>query len=90
MHLFLLWTHSAESFRPHMDKLERTISWIESHQLVEVVSEYCDPISGHCYGRTVRGWASSHLQTSKSEGGPRAYSTAQTKKGKFHEQMNRF
>jgi len=68
----------AESFRPHMDKLERTLSWIETHQLVEVVSDFCDPQSGQCYGRAVRGWASPHLQSSKSDGGPRAWSTVQT------------
>ena len=61
-----------------MGKLEKTLSWIESHELIEIVADYCDPESGQCYGRTVRGWASPHLQASASDGGPRAWSTAQT------------
>ena len=64
-----------EYFRPHLAKLQNTLEWLESHQQVEIVPDYCDTESGQCSGRALRGWASSHLiQTS----GPQAWSTAQT------------
>mmetsp|Transcript_35829 Transcript_35829/g.86633 ORF Transcript_35829/g.86633 Transcript_35829/m.86633 type:complete len:657 (+) Transcript_35829:547-2517(+) len=65
----------AESFRPHLDKLEKTLQWIESHQDVEVIPDYCDPESGQCYGKALRGWSSPHLT---QDTGPLSWSTAQT------------
>ncbi|CAJ1951994.1 unnamed protein product [Cylindrotheca closterium] len=65
----------AESFRPHLDKLEKTLQWIESHQLVEVIPDYCDAESGQCYGKALRGWSSPHLT---EDTGPLSWSTAQT------------
>jgi len=64
----------AEDFRPHLQSLEATLGWIESHQIVEVIPDYCDPESGQCYGKSLRGWASPHIP----ESGPEAWSTAQT------------
>jgi hypothetical protein len=64
----------AEDFRPHLQSLERTLGWIESHQTVEVIPDYCDPESGQCYGKPLRGWASPHIP----DAGPEAWSTAQT------------
>lgn len=66
----------AEDFRPHLNALEKTLSWIESHQSVEVITDFCDPISGQCYGRPLRGWASPH----SPDRGPQAWSTAQVLK----------
>jgi hypothetical protein len=66
----------AEDFRPHLNALEKTLSWIESHQSVEVITDFCDPISGQCYGRPLRGWASPH----NPDCGPQAWSTAQVLK----------
>ena len=65
----------AEMFRPHLPHLTRVLDWIEFHQKVEVVADFCDPESGQCYGLTLRGWASPHLSP---EIGPQAWSTAQT------------
>jgi len=65
----------AEYFRPHLDKLENTLQWIESHQQVEVVPDYCDVESGQCYGKALRGWSSPHLT---QDTGPLSWSTAQT------------
>jgi hypothetical protein len=64
----------AEDFRPHLQSLEKTLGWIESHQVVEVIPDYCDPESGQCYGKPLRGWASPHIPDSA----PEAWSTAQT------------
>jgi len=64
----------AEDFRPHLESLEKTLGWIESHQIVEVIPDYCDPESGQCYGKPLRGWASPHIP----DAGPEAWSTAQT------------
>lgn len=65
----------AEYFRPHLDKLEKTLQWIESHQEVEVIPDYCDVGSGQCYGKALRGWSSPHLT---QDTGPLSWSTAQT------------
>ena len=65
----------AENFRPHLRELQKTLDWIESHQQVEIISDYCDTESGQCYGKALRGWTSSHLGQST---GPLAWSTAQT------------
>lgn len=64
----------AEDFRPHLMSLEKTLSWIETHQLVEVIPDYCDPETGECYGKPLRGWASNNIP----DAGPEAWSTAQT------------
>mmetsp|Transcript_34575 Transcript_34575/g.45842 ORF Transcript_34575/g.45842 Transcript_34575/m.45842 type:complete len:423 (-) Transcript_34575:313-1581(-) len=65
----------AEDFRPHLASLSKTLTWIESHQLSDVIPDYCDPISSQCYGKPLRGWASPHLTPDM---GPQAWSTAQT------------
>lgn len=64
----------AEDFRPHLEGLNRLIGWIEQHQTVEFISDYCDPNTNQCYGKPLRGWASPHLTTQTT---PLAWSTAQ-------------
>jgi len=64
----------AEYFRTHLAALERTLKWIEGHQTLEVIPNFCDPISGECYGKALRGWTSPHL---RPDTGPQAWSTAQ-------------
>ena len=64
-----------EMFRPYLLQLDRTLRWIEEHQTMEIISEYCDPDSGQCYGKPLRGWSSPHLLPETS---PQAWSTAQT------------
>lgn len=71
----LLNTFPAESFRPHLHNLEKTINWIERHQTTEYIPNYCDPESGQCYGKPLRGWCSPHIAPNS---GPQAWSTAQT------------
>jgi len=71
----LLEALEPEDFRPHLKKLKRTLEWIEIHQTVEVIPNYCDPESGQCYGKPLRGWQSPHLTP---DTGPQAWSTAQT------------
>ena len=70
----LLEALEPEDFRPHLAKLKRTLEWIEIHQNVEVIPNYCDAESGQCYGKTLRGWQSPHLSP---DTGPQAWSTAQ-------------
>jgi hypothetical protein len=65
----------AEDFRPHLGSLQKMLEWIESNQVAEVVPDYCDPESGQCYGKSLRGWVSPHLPPGT---GPQAWSTAQT------------
>eukprot|EP00934_Nitzschia_sp_Nitz4_P004246 Nitzschia sp. Nitz4//scaffold13_size275219//235827//238088//NITZ4_000919-RA/size275219-processed-gene-0.167-mRNA-1//-1//CDS//3329536149//4236//frame0 len=65
----------AEDFRPHLPKLQKMLDWIESNQAVELIPDYCDSVSGQCYGKPLRGWASPHLPPGT---GPKAWSTAQT------------
>ena len=65
----------AEDFRPYLPELEKTLKWIETQQSVEVNPDYCDPETGQCYGKSLRGWASPHLPPGS---GPQAWSTAQT------------
>ena len=50
------------------------MDWIEVHQTLEVIPDYYDPDSGDCYGKTLRGWISPHLQPDK---GPQDWSIAQ-------------
>ena len=64
-----------EDFRPHLYHLKQTLEWIETHQVVDVIPNYCDPESGQCYGKPLRGWQSPHLAP---DTGPQAWSTAQT------------
>ena len=73
----LLCALPAEFFRPHLSALERSLSWIETHQIREMVSTSTDPQTGQCYGKTLRGWRSPHLDR---DDGPNAWSTAQTLK----------
>lgn len=65
----------AESFRPYLRELEKALVWIEQHQTVQIISDYCDVESGQCYGKPLRGWASPHLSPDTM---PQAWSTAQT------------
>ena len=67
----------AEDFRPHLDGLERLLSWMEQHKEVEIIPDYCDPNTGQCYGKPLQGWNSHHMTSTKSLG-PAAWSTAQT------------
>eukprot|EP00986_Skeletonema_menzelii_P015555 scaffold12049_cov141-Skeletonema_menzelii.AAC.3 len=67
----------AEDFRPHLDGLERLLSWMEQHKEVEIIPDYCDPNTGQCYGKPLQGWNSPHMTSTKSLG-PAAWSTAQT------------
>ncbi|KAL7551759.1 hypothetical protein ACHAWF_014948 [Thalassiosira exigua] len=69
----------AEDFRPHLDGLERLLGWIEQHRLVEIIPDYCDPETGQCYGKPLRGWASPYMTAQSSS--PVAWSTAQTLTG---------
>jgi hypothetical protein len=70
----LLEALEPEDFRPHLANLKRTLEWIEIHQSVEVIPNYCDAESGQCYGKPLRGWQSPHLSP---DTGPQAWSTAQ-------------
>lgn len=70
----LLLLRPAEEFRPHLEGLQRLLIWIEQHQAVEFVSDYCHPETKQCYGKPLRGWASPHLSSQDS---PLAWSTAQ-------------
>lgn len=71
----LLESLSSDYFRPHLGALQKTLDWIETHQTVEVIADYCDPASGQCFGKPLRGWTSPHLTP---DNGPQAWSTAQT------------
>jgi hypothetical protein len=64
----------CEEFRPYRRNLERALAWVEEHQTVEVIPDYCDAESGQCYGKPLRGWSSPHLSPDAS---PLAWSTAQ-------------
>lgn len=72
----LLGALPAEDFRPHLDGLQKLLGWIEQHQAVDIIPDYCDPITGQCYGKPLRGWASPHMTGRSSS--PVAWSTAQT------------
>lgn len=71
----LLASLPAEEFRPHVSQLRKTLEWIEFHQSIEIIPDYCDVESSQCYGKSLRGWASPHLSP---ETGPQGWSTAQT------------
>ena len=64
----------AEDFRPHLGALQKTLEWVEGHQQIEVIVDYCDVDTGQCYGKPLRGWSSPHLSP---DSGPQAWSTAQ-------------
>jgi hypothetical protein len=70
----LLCALPAEDFRSHLGALEKTLAWIESHDRLEVITDYCDPDSGECYGKPLRGWSTPHLS---HDAGPQAWPTAQ-------------
>lgn len=72
----LLGALPAEDFRPHLDGLQRMLGWIEQHQAVDIIPDYCDPITLQCYGKPLRGWVSPHMTAQSSS--PVAWSTAQT------------
>ena len=71
----LLGALPAEDFRPHLEGLNRLLGWIEQHEAVEIIPDYCDPITSQCYGKPLRGWASPQMTQLSS---PAAWSTAQT------------
>lgn len=71
----LLGALPPEDFRAHLGGLGRWLTWMEEHRSEEVVSDYCDPVTGQCYGKPLRGWASPHMAVPSS--GPVAWSTAQ-------------
>ena len=56
----LLCALPSEYFRPHLSCLERTLLWIETHQLTSIITEYCDLNTGQCYGKPIVGWNSPH------------------------------
>ena len=64
----------APLLQPYLSHFRRTVHWIEMHSLVEILPDYCDPESGQCYGKAIRGWSSPHLSP---DVGPQAWSTAQ-------------
>jgi len=72
----LLGALPAEDFRPHLGELDKLLDWIEQHQSVEIIADYCNPETGQCYGKPLRGWASPHMTATSSS--PMAWSTAQT------------
>lgn len=51
-----------EDFRPYLLNLQRSLNWIELNQDVEVIADYCDPDTGECSGKTLRGWTSPNLR----------------------------
>ena len=53
----------AEEFRPHLDGLQKLVCWAEEHSAVEIIYDYCDPITSQCFGKPLRGWASPHMTT---------------------------
>jgi hypothetical protein len=74
MSSFLTFYRPPEEFRPHLEGLNRLLGWIEQHQSVEFISDYCDVETSQCYGKPLRGWASPHITTQST---PLAWSTAQ-------------
>lgn len=73
----LLCALPAEAFRSHLGSLERTLEWIESHRCLEMITDRCDPATGKCYGKPLRGWSSPHHGP---DTGPQAWPTAQVLK----------
>jgi len=73
----LLCALPAEYFRPHLSALEKSLEWIEGHQSLEIITDFCDRRTGQCYGKPLRGWNSPHLSP---DDGPRAWPTAQVLK----------
>jgi hypothetical protein len=70
---------NSEIFRPYLPNLERALDWIEFNKDIDttviIADKQCNPETGRCYGRPLRGWCSPHLSPSS---GPNAWSTAQT------------
>jgi hypothetical protein len=70
---------NSEIFRPYLPNLERALEWIERNKDIDttviIADKNCNPETGRCYGRPLRGWCSPHLSPSS---GPNAWSTAQT------------
>jgi len=73
----LLCSLPAESFRPYLGALERTLTWIENHQTFEMITDYCDPVTGQCYGKPLRGWCAPHTSGNDT---PQVWPTAQVLK----------
>jgi hypothetical protein len=66
---------STNAPNAYAESLEKTLTWIESHQSVDMIANYCDPESMQCYGKSLRGWSSPHLT---QDIGVQGWSTAQT------------
>jgi hypothetical protein len=64
-----------EDFRPYLANLNLSLEWLEQNQDVEIIADYCDPETGQCYGKALRGWASPFLSPPS---GPNAWATAQS------------
>ena len=73
----LLCSLPAEHFRPYIGSLEKTLAWIEGHQTIEMIPDYCDPESGHRYSKPLRGWCAPHTTDDQV---PQAWPTAQVLK----------
>jgi hypothetical protein len=74
----LLCTLPPETFRPYLTELERTLTWIESHQLLKVIPDYMDAETGECYGKPLQGWCAPHYSDDVTA--PQAWPTAQVLK----------
>jgi hypothetical protein len=70
---------NSEIFRPYLPNLELALEWIERNKDIDttviIADKHCNPETGRCYGKPLRGWCSPHLSPSS---GPNAWSTAQT------------
>jgi hypothetical protein len=64
-----------EDFRPYLSHLSRSLDWLESNQDVQIIADYCDPETGQCFGKALRGWTSPFLSP---PAGPKAWATAQS------------
>lgn len=64
-----------ENFRPYLSNLNQALEWLESNQDVEIVADYCDPETGQCFGKALRGWTSPYISPPT---GPNAWATAQS------------
>ncbi|KAG7355209.1 ATP-dependent metalloprotease FtsH [Nitzschia inconspicua] len=64
-----------EDFRPYLSNLDHALEWLESNQDVQIIADYCDPETGQCFGKSLRGWSSPFLSPPT---GPIAWATAQS------------
>ncbi|KAL3919683.1 MAG: hypothetical protein SGILL_003636 [Bacillariaceae sp.] len=64
-----------EDFRPYLPCMRLSLEWLEQNQDTEIIADYCDPETGQCYGKALRGWASPFLSPPT---GPNVWATAQS------------